>query len=176
MGEVDNFGAATVVVAPADWTDVIRRRRDAGARVFEMLTVIDQLDRGFDVVVALRDDRDGSQVLVTTTVSRDSAAVPSLVGVFAGADWYEREAYEMFGVTFEGHPGLTPLLLADGSPQFPLRKNEWLQRRVQTPWPGVKEPGESGEVDQLDAASEKPASGRAGRKARPLGVPAEDQR
>ena len=160
MVEVDNFGAATLVVAADEWVDAIRGRRDAGVRVFEMLTVVDQLDRGFDVVAVLRDDRDGSQVLVQTTVPREGAAVSSLVGVFVGADWYEREAYEMFGVTFEGHPGLTPLLLADGSPhypwlQFPLRKDEWLRRRVQTPWPGVKEPGESGEVGQLDSPSEK---------------------
>ena len=220
MVEVDNFGAATLVVAADEWVDAIRGRRDAGVRVFEMLTVVDQLDRGFDVVAVLRDDRDGSQVLVQTTVPREGAAVSSLVGVFAGADWYEREAYEMFGVTFEGHPGLTPLLLADGSPhypwlQFPLRKDEWLRRRVQTPWPGVKEPGESGEVGQLDSpsekpasqkpasdkpgldspsenpasdkpasdkpasgkpGSEKPASGRARRRARPLGIPPEDPR
>src|SRR4051794_38238221 len=50
----------------------------------------------------------------------------------------------MFGVVFEGHPNLVPLLLPDGFEGHPLRKDFVLAARVAKPWPGAKEPGESG--------------------------------
>ena len=54
-----------------------------------------------------------------------------------------RETFEMFGVIFEGHPHLVPLLLPDGFEGHPLRKDFVLAARVAKAWPGAKEPGES---------------------------------
>jgi NADH-quinone oxidoreductase subunit C len=51
----------------------------------------------------------------------------------------------MFGILFEGHPNLVPLLLPDGFQGHPLRKDFVLAARVAKPWPGAKEPGESGQ-------------------------------
>jgi NADH-quinone oxidoreductase subunit C len=76
-------------------------------------------------------------------VSREDAALASIVGVYPGAAWHERETYEMFGVDFPGHPGLTPLLLPPEFEGHPLRKDFVLASRVAKPWPGAKEPGES---------------------------------
>ncbi|HTL69680.1 MAG TPA: NADH-quinone oxidoreductase subunit C, partial [Candidatus Eisenbacteria bacterium] len=67
-------------------------------------------------------DRSCIKVLVAKNPD-ESAAAPSLVGVYRAADWYEREAHEMFGIVFEGHPGLKRLLLPESSEIFPLRKS-----------------------------------------------------
>lgn len=54
---------------------------------------------------------------------REDQPLPSLVGVFAGANWPEREAYDLFGVVFEGHPELTRIYLPDDWEGHPLRKD-----------------------------------------------------
>ena len=83
-------------------------------------------------------------VLLRTRVPRGRRrASPSIVDVFPGAAWHERETHEMFGVDFAGHPGLTPLLLPPEFEGHPLRKEFVLAARVAKPWPGAKEPGES---------------------------------
>jgi NADH-quinone oxidoreductase subunit C len=74
-------------------------------------------------------------------VPRAEPRLDSLVPVFAGADWHERETHEMFGIEFAGHPGLAPLLLPPGFEGHPLRKDFVLATRVATAWPGEKEPG-----------------------------------
>jgi NADH-quinone oxidoreductase subunit C len=50
-------------------------------------------------------------------------SMPSATGLWAGANWHEREAYDMFGLTFTGHPDLRRILMWDGYPYFPLRKD-----------------------------------------------------
>jgi NADH-quinone oxidoreductase subunit C len=88
--------------------------------------------------------------------------VASIVGIYPGAAWSERETYEMFNVEFAGHPNLAPLLLPPGFEGHPLRKDFVLASRVAKAWPGAKEPGES------DAGAE---SGSRRAPMRPPGVP-----
>lgn len=65
------------------------------------------------------------------------ATVPSIVDVFAGADWHEREAHEMFGIVFDGHPNLEHIYLPTEFEGHPLRKDFPLLARAVKPWPGV---------------------------------------
>ncbi|HJM53376.1 MAG TPA: NADH-quinone oxidoreductase subunit C, partial [Dehalococcoidia bacterium] len=51
------------------------------------------------------------------------ASLPSVTGVWRGADWYEREMHDLFGVVFDGHPDLSPLVLPDDFEGFPGRKS-----------------------------------------------------
>lgn len=67
----------------------------------------------------------------------DSMTIDTWTGVYAGADWHEREAWEMFGVTFTGHPRLRHLYLPTEFEGHPLRKDFPLLARVVKPWPGV---------------------------------------
>ncbi len=67
-------------------------------------------------------DTDNTLVL-KTSVPPDNPQVPSITGVWRAGEWYEREAHDLFGVEFEGHPGLTPLLLYDGFEGYPGRKD-----------------------------------------------------
>jgi NADH-quinone oxidoreductase subunit C len=99
---------------------------------------------GFRIVVHVYSLRRRHHLLVRTLVPRERPLLPSATAVYRGAAWHERETYEMFGVVFDGHPDLRPLLLPDGFQGNPLRKDFVLAARVAKPWPGAKEPGESG--------------------------------
>jgi NADH-quinone oxidoreductase subunit C len=155
--------AVTVDVDRATWVDVVTAVRDELAMTFfDLLTAVDELTAGFDVVLRLWSPAERHGLLLRTRCPRDDARVPSLAGVFAGAAWHERQVAEMFGITFDGHPGLTPLLLPDGFEGHPLRKEFVLASRVAKAWPGAKEPGES-DRDLLGAAPR--------RKSLPAGVP-----
>ena len=63
------------------------------------------------------------KMVVKTRVPEDSPRVPTVTGVWVGANWYERESHDLFGVVFDGHPNLVPLLLYDGFEGFPGRKS-----------------------------------------------------
>ena len=108
----ESYDVLTVDVPPASWTAALETARDRlSCTYFDWLSAVDEPGTGFRVaahVVALSPVR---RLLVRTTVPHESAVLPSLVDVYAGAAWHERETHEMFGVRFEGHPGLDPLLL-----------------------------------------------------------------
>ena len=63
------------------------------------------------------------KMVVKTRVTEDSPIVPTVTGVWTGADWYERESNDLFGVRFEGHTNLVPLLLYEGFEGYPGRKS-----------------------------------------------------
>jgi NADH-quinone oxidoreductase subunit C len=58
-----------------------------------------------------------------TAVSEEKSQLPSVIGVWKGADWHEREIYDMMGIRFRGHPDLRRILMWEGYPYFPLRKD-----------------------------------------------------
>lgn len=134
----------TAAVPRERWVEAATAARDQlGMTFFDVLLGVDQLEQGFDVVVRLWSVTRRSGVQLRTTCPRDDARVPSLSGVFAGAAWHERGTAEMLGIAFDGHPGLVPLLLPDGFPGHPLRKEFVLASREETAWPGAVEPGQS---------------------------------
>ncbi|MFD2690898.1 NADH-quinone oxidoreductase subunit C [Streptomyces phyllanthi] len=140
----ESYDVLTVDVPSASWTEALRTAHSVlGCTYFDWLSAVDEPGTGFRVaahVVALSPVR---RLLVRTTVPHESPALPTATGVYAGAAWHERETHEMFGVTFEGHPGLDPLLLPESFEGHPLRKDFVLAARVAKAWPGAKEPGES---------------------------------
>ncbi|GHE36211.1 hypothetical protein GCM10017673_43460 [Streptosporangium violaceochromogenes] len=140
----ETFGETTVDVRAGDWIDLLDFARRKGYAFFDWLTAVDEPPDGFAVVAHVYDPAARARLLLRTRVPRADPRLPSAVGVFKGADWHERETFEMFGVAFEGHPHLVPLLLPEGFEGFPLRKDFVLAARVAKAWPGAKEPGESG--------------------------------
>jgi NADH-quinone oxidoreductase subunit C len=158
-----SWGRATVDVAPERWSALVTAARDAlGCDFFDWLSAVDDGDAGLAVVAHLWSTRQRYGVLLRSRVPRDGSALASIVDVYPGAAWSERETYEMFNIDFVGHPDLTPLLLPPGFEGHPLRKDFILASRVAKAWPGAKEPGES----EADAGS---GSRRA--PMRPPGVP-----
>ncbi|MEU5771779.1 NADH-quinone oxidoreductase subunit C [Streptomyces venezuelae] len=140
----ESYDVLTVDVPATSWITALNTARTTLAcTYFDWLSAVDEPGTGFRVaahVVALSPVR---RLLVRTTVAHDAPVLASAVDVYAGAAWHERETHEMFGVTFEGHPGLTPLLLPESFEGHPLRKDFVLAARVAKAWPGAKEPGES---------------------------------
>ncbi|MCG5220684.1 NADH-quinone oxidoreductase subunit C [Streptosporangium sp. KLBMP 9127] len=140
----ESFGQLTVDVEPGSWLDLLGYARDElGCAFFDWLTGVDDPPEGFSVVAHVFNPDTREHLLLRTAVPLADPRLASAVGVFRGADWHERETFEMFGVIFEGHPHLVPLLLPDGFEGHPLRKDFVLAARVAKAWPGAKEPGES---------------------------------
>jgi NADH-quinone oxidoreductase subunit C len=131
------------------------------------LSAYDDLDRGIAIVAHVWSRTHRRPALLRTHVDRADPRLSSLTAVWAGADWHERETFEMFGVVFTGHPHLVPLLLPDGFEGHPLRKEFVLASRVAKPWPGVEEPM------RAEAEGGSGAARRARRRAVPPGVPAD---
>ncbi|MFD8308205.1 NADH-quinone oxidoreductase subunit C [Streptomyces sp. NPDC059690] len=140
----ESYEVLTVDVPPSSWLTALETARDRlTCTYFDWLSAVDEPGTGFRVtahVVALSPVR---RLLLRTTVPHEAPALPSAVGVYAGAAWHERETHEMFGVDFEGHPALDHLLLPETFEGHPLRKDFVLAARVAKAWPGAKEPGES---------------------------------
>lgn len=84
----------------------------------------------FGLVYLLANSTTAERVTVRAFVDdQDSPQVPSVVPLWEGANWLEREVYDMFGITFQGHPDLRRILLPDEFTAFPLRKDYPLQGR-----------------------------------------------
>ncbi|WP_262379304.1 NADH-quinone oxidoreductase subunit C [Nonomuraea sp. PA05] len=141
----DSFGDTTIDVAPTDWLALLTHVRDAlNFTFFDWLTAVDAPPHTFAIVAHVYNPTAGRRLLLRTHVPRNNPHLPTAVDIYRGANWHERETFEMFGVIFDGHPNLVPLLLPDGFEGHPLRKDFILAARVAKPWPGAKEPGESG--------------------------------
>lgn len=137
---------AVVDVPAARWRAAVEAARDPGTLdcdFFDWLSAVDEVDAGFTVVAHLWSTRQRHGVLLRARLPRADATIESVVDLFPGAAWHERETFEMFGIDFAGHPDLRPLLLPPGFEGNPLRKEFVLASRVAKAWPGAKEPGES---------------------------------
>ncbi len=80
----------------------------------------DQLEVVYDFS---RYDFDTCRVVIRTRINRAAPVVPTITGLYAGANWHERETHEFFGIKFEGHPHLIPLLLPEDADFHPLLKD-----------------------------------------------------
>jgi len=80
-------------------------------------------DPRFTIVYHLYGYAHGQYLRLKTDVSEEKAELPTVIGVWRTADWHEREIYDMMGVRFRGHPDLRRILMWDGYPYFPLRKD-----------------------------------------------------
>lgn len=98
--------------------------------------VQDTVEERFEVLCTVADLSEGRRVTFSADLSKDAASIASLVSVYPGANWHEREAHEMFGIGFDGHPDLGHLYLPDGFIGQPMLKTYRLLSRDVKPWPG----------------------------------------
>lgn len=82
-----------------------------------------EVGRELHVVHSLLSITRNQRIRLEVCVSEKDSHMPSLVEVWAGANWHERETYDMFGIIFDNHPGLTRILMPDDWPGFPQRKD-----------------------------------------------------
>jgi NADH-quinone oxidoreductase subunit C len=127
----------TPVDVPADsWLAEVRQARDGGFTYLDHLTVIDR-QGSWQMVVHLVNLDQAERVLMTTTVGDGRSEADSITPLFPGANWHEREAAEMFGIAFVGHPDPRPLLTRAPITRAPMSRATPLPARTQTPWPGA---------------------------------------
>lgn len=158
---IETFGQVTIEMPPGEWVTTLRTGRDdLGLLFFDWLSAVDERPDGFRIVCHLYNPESHVELLFRTSLDNDHPHVESATRVFRGAAWHERETAEMFGIDFDGHRSLTPLLLPEGFEGHPLRKDFVLAARAAKAWPGAKEPGES----DSEAAPSR-------RKTLPPGVP-----
>ena len=129
-------GETTVLVHTAHVLDIVRWLHDDPGECYEYLSDVTAVEhRDFalplEVVWHLRSIRFRRFLRLKTLLAKGAPlAVPSVWSVYKGADWLERECYDMFGVTFEGHPDLRRILMWEQYQEgFPLRKNFPLRGR-----------------------------------------------
>ena len=109
-------------------------KNDCGFDMLAELTAIDYLkypgarDR-FGIVYLLLNTMSGERVIVKTYLNEPDLKLPSAFPLWKGADWLEREVYDMYGIVFEGHPDLRRILMPEGFTSFPLRKDYPLRGR-----------------------------------------------
>jgi NADH-quinone oxidoreductase subunit C len=99
--------------------------RDHEGMLCDFLSVIAGVDTGTQLgtVTIVHGVRSGVWVLLRTWAPENDPRIPTLVEVWPGANWHEREAYDMFGIVFEGHPDLRRVFLEADFPGHPLRKS-----------------------------------------------------
>jgi NADH:ubiquinone oxidoreductase subunit C len=161
-----SFDTVKVKVEPENWLSALTTARDElGLVFFSWLSAVDwspdvevgdpppeDTEARLELLATVGDMSVGRRVTFVTDLPSESPVIPSLIEVYAGANWHERETAEMFGIMFEGHPNLTHLYLPDSFLGNPLRKSFPLLSREVKPWPGTVDveamPG--GEVDEED--------------------------
>jgi NADH-quinone oxidoreductase subunit C len=119
-------------------------------------------DTRFQMLCRVANVREHHAVILKADLPDDDLRIASLVPVWAGANWHERECWEMFGITFDGHPGLRHLYLPGGFEGHPLRKDFPLLARLVKPWPGIVDvepmPAGPAEGNGAGAGEGEPAS------------------
>jgi NADH-quinone oxidoreductase subunit C len=119
------LGEVVVSVAAADvlsLCETLHAHPDLAFDHLRFISGVDQMDQGIEVVYSLWSYQKRHALFVKTLLPLSRLRVPSVVSVWAGADWHERETAEMFGVIFEGHPELKHLLLDEDMQIHPLLK------------------------------------------------------
>ena len=145
-----NFDTLKINVDISSWIDTHKiLKKDFNLSFFNWLSAVDwdnevktgdapkePVTPSFEILSCLSQTNSNNLVISSTVISKQNAEIESLVDVFAGANWHEREAYEMFGINFLNHPNLTKLYLPDDYEGNPLLKSFELISREVKPWPG----------------------------------------
>jgi NADH-quinone oxidoreductase subunit C len=109
-------------------------KEDRGFDLLVDVTCVDYLNyrdaqNRFGLVYLLANTTTNERLTVRVYLNEPDLTVPSMVPLWAGADWFEREVWDMFGIRFDGHPDLRRILMPDEFTAFPLRKDYPLQGR-----------------------------------------------
>jgi NADH-quinone oxidoreductase subunit C len=123
-GGVVHAGQLALYVDPAAIADICRFLKESGYRL-SGVTGVDwhPLEPRFEVVYLLHSIRDRQRVRLKCKLHGDAAELDSVTGVWPGANWYERETFDLFGIRFNGHPNLTRIMMPDTWHGYPLRKD-----------------------------------------------------
>lgn len=133
-------GDDTVVVRRERIVEICRWLKETPGLEFNFMMDICGVDyperaERFDVVYHLYSLKTGKRIRLKVRVAADDPVVPSVIGVWVGADWFERECYDLFGIRFAGHPHLRRLLTYEEFEGHALRKDYPRNKRQKIPTP-----------------------------------------
>ena len=119
-------GDITLTVAADELAEVMNFAKESCG--FDMLVCVSSVDNlgeepRYEVNYTITQAESGANLLVRCPVSESDCSVPSLCKVWRSANWLEREQYDLMGIEFVGHPDLRRILMWDGYPYHPLRKD-----------------------------------------------------
>jgi len=171
-----DHGMAKVKVSKDSWVESADKAHQNGMPFLSYLSAVDwaaevavgealdEVEERYEVMLRLSSLSSADAVTLTTDLSKDDPTIDSLTSVLPGADWHEREAAEMFGIEFIGHPNPKKLYLPDAFEGFPLRKSYALLSREVKPWPGMVDVEAMPDSAKSDAApsTENPEAPEAG--------------
>ncbi|HEY8347343.1 MAG TPA: NADH-quinone oxidoreductase subunit C [Symbiobacteriaceae bacterium] len=109
-------GDVEVLVPKEQYEEAVRCCYEAGYKYCSVVTAIDWMDRLTLVTSLCRIDPaevGAVTIHIKVDLPREGATIPSIAKLYPGADWHERETYDMYGIRFEGHPNLRRILLPD---------------------------------------------------------------
>ena len=122
----------SVTVTPDRWAELAQFAKETlGCRFFSFLSAVDWKEQGLEVVAKVDNLDDGLAVMMKTRLGPGVSTCASLMPIYRGANWMERECWDMFGIRFDGHPDLRRILLEDTWEGHPLLKSY----AVDTPHP-----------------------------------------
>ena len=135
-------GDATAIVDRSILVDLCRFLRDDPEMSFDLLsdvTAVDYYGRRprFETVYHLYSIEKNHRLRVKVPIEESDATVPSVVPIWSGADWLEREAWDMYGIRFDGHPNLKRIYLYEEFEGHPLRKDYPKEKRQPLIGPGA---------------------------------------
>lgn len=135
-------GDATAMIGRESLHDVCNYLRDDPELRFDMLldvTAVDYFGRAprFEVVYHLYSLEKNHRLRLKVPLEEGDPTIPSLVPIWVGADWLERETYDMYGIRFTGHPGLKRIYLYEEFEGHPLRKDYPKEKRQPLIGPGA---------------------------------------
>lgn len=134
------LGNETAVVAKEKIVDAVKFLRDTKGLEFNFMMDLAGADyperkERFEVVYHLYSLSTKGRIRLKVRVPESNPALPSICSLYKAANWFEREAYDMFGLRFEGHPNLKRILLFDEFEGHPLRKDYPVNKRPKIPTP-----------------------------------------
>jgi len=130
--QVEGSAPIVATVPPDRWLAFAQfARQELGCGFFSFLTAVDWKDQGLEVVARVDNLDHNVSLFMKTRLGPGVSACASLTSVYSGANWMEREGFDMFGIRFEGHPDLRRILLSDDWEGYPLLKSY----AVDTPHP-----------------------------------------
>jgi NADH:ubiquinone oxidoreductase subunit C len=118
-----------IEVKPEDLKMTLEHLKAEGFIYFSFLTAVDTL-KTFVLFYRLVNPETGNCAMVRTEIDRENPEIESVIELYKGANWHEREVYDLFGITFKGHPELRRILLYEGFEGYPLRK-DWSNPEIE---------------------------------------------
>lgn len=136
QAEIDNYGMLNVAVSSDALIGLVEGLKSQQGFIY--LTDIcgahypDRVGGEFEVVYHLHNLVANQRVRIKVALSESALTVPTLTGLYAGANWMERETFDFYGIQFDGHPDLRRILNMDDMDYHPLRKQYALEDETRT--------------------------------------------